>query len=385
MAVKDNVGRVRAVWENIPTQVLIAVALLVALAFPLLGAAGLLQEVWMRVAAKVAIYVLLALGLNIIIGETGLLNLGYVAFFAIGAYTTAILSSPRFDLDFPFWSLIILSALAAMAFGFLLGLPTLRLRGDYLAIVTLAFGEITRITLNNWEPLTNGPGGIPGIHEPVIAGFAVNSNTKFYYLTLLLIVLAMVALRNLKNSRIGRAWNALREDELAAECSGINIARAKLLSFMISAMLAGVAGCIFAGFQAFVNPQYFDLMQSVLIVSMVVLGGMGSLAGVVVGAVALDSLPEVIRHVFSDWLPAILGENFYASWPQPLQTFFTEFDRFRMLFFGLAMVLMIVFRPEGLIPNRRRARELRETDPLLQSEAVQSQYDLDAGREDLEV
>lgn len=371
------------IFARIPTWILIAGAIVLAFAFPMLHLYGLMGAVWVRLGAKIAIFVILALGLNIIIGETGLLNLGYIAFFAVGAYTTAILSSPWFDIHFPWWFLFLISGILATFFGLLLGLPTLRLRGDYLAIVTLAFGEIMRITLNNWETLTNGPGGIPGIDEPVFFGLRIDTNTEFYYLALLVILGCIIVIRNLKNSKLGRALNALREDELAAECSGIYVARIKLLSFMVSALFAGLAGAIFASLQKFVNPFYFSFMQSVLVVSMVVLGGMGSIAGAVVGAVALDSLPEIIRHVLADWLPLIFGEGFYRTWPRQLQSLFLDFDTYRMLIFGAVIVAMMIFRPEGLIPNRRRQRELREADPRLLEEASVGLFDIEEGREEL--
>lgn len=373
------------IYIRIPTPVLIVIALAVAVVLPLFNVYGTMSQVWVRLAARAAILVILALGLNIIIGDTGLLNLGYIAFFAIGAYSTAILASPRFGLHLPFWLLILIGGLLAMIFGLLLGLPTLRLRGDYLAIVTLAFGEIIRITANNWETLTNGPGGIPFIDQPQIFSYRIDTNIEYYYLALVAITISIILIYNLKNSRIGRAWNALREDEIAAESMGINVANAKLLSFMISAIFAGVAGSIFASFQQFVNPQYFIFMQSVLVVCMVVLGGMGSIAGGVAGAIFIDATPEIIRHSFSDWLPSIFGANFYANWPQFLQNFFLEFDRYRLLIFGILIVLMMIFRPEGIIPNRRRQRELHETDPRVLAEMDESQYGLEEGKKDLEV
>ncbi len=371
------------IFVRIPTWALVTTAIVLAFAFPLLHFYGFIGAVWIRLGAKVAIFVILALGLNIIIGETGLLNLGYIAFFGVGAYTTAVLSSPWFGIHLPWWFLFFLSGIMAVFFGFLLGLPTLRLRGDYLAIVTLAFGEIMRITLNNWDALTNGPGGIPFVDEPVFIGLRVDTNTEFYYLALFVILGCILVIRNLKNSRFGRALNALREDELAAECSGINVARVKLLSFMLSALFAGFAGAIFASLQKFVNPFYFSFMQSVLVVSMVVMGGMGSIAGAVVGAIALDTLPEVIRHLLADWFPLIFGEGFYRGWPRQLQSLFLDFDTYRMLIFGAVIVIMMIFKPEGIVPNRRRQRELRELDPRLLEEASVGLFDIEEGREDL--
>ncbi len=371
-------------WK-VPIPVWLGLVLFLALIFPLFHVFGLMGSVWVRLGVRVGIYVVLALGLNLIMGETGLLHLGYIAFFAVGAYTTAIFASPRFGFHLPFWFLFLLSGFLAMIFGLFIGIPTLKLRGDYLAIVTLAFGEIIRLTANNWEYLTNGPGGIPGIYDPVILGFKIDSNLKYYYLTLVLIVLSILAIRNLKNSRFGRVWNALREDEIAAECSGINVARVKLLSFMLSSLFAGWAGCIFASIQKFVNPQYFVFMQSVVVVCMVVLGGMGSIAGAVAGAVALDSLPELIRHSFTAWLPTAFGPQFMTSLPQPIQNFFIDFDRYRMLLFGLIIVIMMIYRPEGLIPDIVWKREVQEVDPRVLEERQQSLFNLEEGRSDLEV
>lgn len=373
------------IFWKVPLPIWIGLIFLTAFLFPLLNVFGLMGSVWVRLGVRVGIYVVLALGLNIIMGETGLLHLGYIAFFAVGAYTTAIFASPRFGFHLPFWFLFLFSGFMAMLFGILIGIPTLRLRGDYLAIVTLAFGEIVRLTANNWEYVTNGPGGIPGIYDPVILGFKIDSNLKYYYLTLLLIVLSVIAIRNLKNSRFGRVWNALREDEIAAQCSGINISQVKLLSFMLSSLFAGWAGCVFASLQKFVNPQYFVFMQSVVVVCMVVLGGMGSIAGAIAGAVALDSLPELIRHAFRVWVPAFFGAEAIASLPPIVQNFFINFDRYRMLLFGLIIVIMMIYRPEGLIPDIVWRKEVHETDPRILEEQRESAFDLEEGKSDLEV
>ncbi len=370
---------------NVPLPFWLGLILVLVVGFPLLNVFGLIGSVWVRLAVRVGIYVVLALGLNLIMGETGLLHLGYIAFFAVGAYTTAIFASPRFGFHLPFWFLFLLSGFLAMIFGLFIGVPTLKLRGDYLAIVTLAFGEIIRLTANNWEYVTNGPGGIPGIYDPVILGFKINDNIKYYYLVLILIILSIIAIRNLKNSRFGRAWNALREDEIAAECAGINVSQVKLMSFMLSSVFAGWAGCIFASLQKFVNPQYFVFMQSVVVVCMVVLGGMGSIAGAVAGAVALDSLPELIRHAFRVWIPAIFGSEVVSSWPAPIQSFFIDFDRYRMLLFGLIIVIMMIYRPEGLIPDIVWKREVHEVDPRVLEEQRQEMFDLEEGKSDLEV
>ncbi len=357
-------------------------ALVLAITFPLLEQAGLMDTLWLRLGTRTLVYVLLALGLNLVLGETGLLHLGYVAFFAVGAYTTAILSSPRLGYHWNFWAIMGLAIAVSSLFGFVVGFPTLRLRGDYLAIVTLAFGEITRITFNNWESVTNGPGGIPGIYPPVIFGWLVDKPIEFYYLLLIAVVLVVIVLTNIKNSRIGRAWNALREDEIAANHAGVRSMGMKMLAVVISSGIAGLAGAIFAYYQQFINPTYFIFMQSVIVVCMVVLGGMGSIPGAIAGAVVLDMTPEVIRQVFTNWLPSALGPDFL---PQVQTAMQTDFDRYRMLLFGIIIVLMVIFRPEGLLPNALWRREVHEEDPREAEHTRQRLFDFEEGHKDLEV
>ncbi len=375
-------ARILDFFDRVPRWVYIALALAFAIAFPMLEYFGLIQTLWLRVGTRVLVYVLLAVGLNLVLGETGLLHLGYVAFFAVGAYSTALLSSPRFGLQWNFWVIIAIAMGLAMLFGFLIAVPTLRLRGDYLAIVTLAFGEITRMTLNNWESLTNGPGGIPGIYPPVIFGWTVDSPMEFFYLLLVAVVIIVSLLNNIKNSRIGRAWNALREDEIAAHHSGVRPTHAKMLAVVMSSGIAGLAGAIFAYYQQFINPTYFLFMQSVIVVSMVVLGGMGSIPGAILGAVVLDATPEVIRQAFTSWLPSAVGPNFLPGVQAAMQT---EFDRYRMAIFGLVIVLMVVFRPEGLLPNKLWRREVHEEDPRELEKTSQHLFDFEEGKQDLEV
>jgi branched-chain amino acid transport system permease protein len=370
------------VFGRLPRWVYVAAALLFAIIFPMLEYFGLMQTLWLRLGTRTLVYVLLAVGLNLVLGETGLLHLGYVAFFAVGAYSTAILSSPRFDLHWNFWAIILVGMGLAMLFGFLVGVPSLRLRGDYLAIVTLAFGEIMRMTLNNWEWLTNGPGGIPGIFPPSIFGWVVDQPAEFYYLLLVFVVIIVALVSNLKNSRIGRAWNALREDEIAAHHAGVRPTQAKMLAVVMSSGIAGLAGAIFAYYQQFINPTYFLFMQSVIVVCMVVLGGMGSIPGAVLGAVVLDGTPEVIRQTFTTWLPSALGSDFMPGVQAALQT---DFDRYRMLIFGVVIVVMVIFRPEGLLPNQLWRREVHEEDPRELEHTRQHLFDFEEGRQDLEV
>ena len=375
-------ARISGFFDRVPRWVYIVAALVFAIAFPLFEYFGLMQTLWLRVGTRALVYVLLAVGLNLVLGETGLLHLGYVAFFAVGAYTTAILSSPRFDIQWNFWAIIALAMGLSMLFGFLIGLPTLRLRGDYLAIVTLAFGEITRMTLNNWEGLTNGPGGIPGIYPPNIFGWTVDSPMEFFYLLLVSVVIIVWLLNNIKNSRIGRAWNALREDEIAAHHSGVNPLQAKMLAVVMSSGIAGLAGAIFAYYQQFINPTYFLFMQSTIVVCMVVLGGMGSIPGALLGAIVLDTTPEVIRQTFTTWLPGAFGSDFLPGVQAALQT---EFDRYRMAIFGLTIVLMVIFRPEGLLPNKMWRREVHEEDPRELEKTRQHLFDFEEGKQDLGV
>lgn len=277
-----------------------------------------LNNYYRDIMTLTGIYIVLALGLNLIVGQAGLLNLGYVAFYAIGAYTYAILST-TFGLSF--WPGLVLGAMSSAGFAVLLGLPTLRLRGDYFAIVTLGLGEITRIILNNWDSMTNGPNGISNIGRPVIAGYTFHTTLDFYYLILVIVIITVFAMRRLMVSRIGRAWIAIREDEIAAEAMGINTFRLKLLAFVLGSAWAGMTGVFFAAKMAFVSPESFTFFESVLILCMVVLGGMGSIPGIILGAFLLITLPEMFR----------------------------DFQDYRMLAFGAALVVMMIFRPQGLL------------------------------------
>ena len=315
---------------------------------------------WVRITNYAILYVLLALGLNIVVGFAGLLDLGYVAFYAVGAYTYALLASPHFNLHLPFWIILPIGAAIAALFGVLLGAPTLKLRGDYLAIVTLGFGEIVRIFLNNLSRpvnITNGPQGLAGI-DPFsfgtfslaspgsIGGLAFSGPIKYYYL-LVVVMLAVIVLNlRLQNSRIGRAWEAIREDEIAARAMGINTRNLKLLAFAMGATFGGVAGGMFAAIQAFISPESFVLVESIMVVSMVVLGGMGNIWGVILGAILLSFTPEILRWTVDPAQQALFGRSLI------------EPEVIRMLLFGLALVLIMLFRPAGLLPSAVRKREL---------------------------
>jgi branched-chain amino acid transport system permease protein len=277
-----------------------------------------LNDYYRDIMTLTGMYVVLALGLNLVVGQAGLLNLGYVAFYAIGAYTYAILST-TFGLSF--WPGLIAGGSAAAICAVLLGMPTLRLRGDYFAIVTLGLGEITRIVLNNWDNMTGGPNGISRIGRPMIAGYELHTTLDFYYLIIAIVIVTVFAMSRLIASRIGRAWIAIREDEVAAGAMGVNTYRLKLLAFVLASAWAGLVGVFFSAKMAFVSPESFTFFESVLILCMVVLGGMGSIPGIILGALLLITLPEIFR----------------------------DFQDYRMLAFGVALVLMMVFRPQGLL------------------------------------
>jgi branched-chain amino acid transport system permease protein len=317
---------------------------------------------WVRITNYAILYVLLALGLNIVVGFAGLLDLGYVAFYAVGAYTYALLASPQFGLHLPFWVILPIGAAVAAFFGVALGAPTLKLRGDYLAIVTLGFGEIVRIFLNNLSRpvnITNGPIGISRIDPFTLDGFSFGTYQSFlglefsapikYYYLLLLVALGIIVVNlRLQNSRVGRAWEAIREDEVAARAMGIDTRNLKLLAFAMGASFGGVAGGMFSAIQGFISPESFVLVESIMVVSMVVLGGMGNIWGVILGAVLLSFVPEILRWTVTPVQEALFGRML------------VEPEVIRMLLFGLALVLVMLFRPAGLLPSAVRKRELEE-------------------------
>ncbi|MGV3741618.1 MAG: ABC transporter permease subunit [Burkholderiaceae bacterium] len=345
---------------------------------------------WVRIMDFALLYIMLALGLNIVVGFAGLLDLGYIAFYAIGAYLAGLLASPQFavvlesfvsqypavgeslvamfgpeiaqnGIHLPIWVIVPLAAVLAAFFGALLGAPTLKLRGDYLAIVTLGFGEIIRIFMNNLNGpvnITNGPQGINMI-DPVrvfgislsgeagsqatvqIGSYAMPSVNAYYFLFLFLCVLIVFVSVRLQNSRLGRAWIAIREDEVAAKAMGINTRNVKLLAFAMGASFGGIAGAMFASFQGFVSPESFSLTESIAVLAMVVLGGMGHIPGVVLGGLILAALPEVLRHVVEPVQLSIFGKVLI------------EAEILRQLLYGLAMVLIMLNRPSGLWPAPR--------------------------------
>ncbi len=369
------------------------VAAVLALAFPLV--AGQFGNAWVRIADIALLYIMLALGLNVVVGFAGLLDLGYIAFFAIGAYLAALLASPQFvaiieslqleypvagewllqvagpalaadGLHLPVWLIVPIAAVAAGAAGALLGAPTLKLRGDYLAIVTLGFGEIIRIFMNNLNGpvnITNGPQGI-NLIDPIRIGdlslagepgsggivrlgeLALPSVTAYYYLFLLLCVVTIFMSTRLQHSRLGRAWIAIREDEVAAKAMGINVRNMKLLAFAMGSTFGGVAGAMFASFQGFISPESFTLTESIAILAMVVLGGIGHIPGVVLGAVLLAALPELLRHTVEPLQVALFGQVVI------------EAEVLRQMLYGLALVLIMLARPAGLWPSPRKEDRL---------------------------
>ena len=321
--------------------------LLFAVSWPFMASRGAID-----LATLTLIYIMLGLGLNVVVGLAGLLDLGYVGFYAVGAYSYALLNT-YFGLSF--WECLPIAGLLAATFGFLLGFPVLRLRGDYLAIVTLGFGEIIRILLNNMTTLTGGPNGISGIPKPTLGGLefnrtvkdggfgtfhdffgiAYNANHKvifLYLMALVLVVATLFVINRLLRMPLGRAWEALREDEIACKSLGLNPTIIKLTAFTIGACFAGFAGSFFASRQGFISPESFVFIESAIVLAIVVLGGMGSQIGVVLAAIVMTVLPELAR----------------------------EFNEYRMLMFGLLMVFMMIWRPQGLLPMSRPHMELRK-------------------------
>ncbi|HET7342601.1 MAG TPA: branched-chain amino acid ABC transporter permease [Methylomirabilota bacterium] len=331
---------------------------------------GVWNGYYLEVATQVGIFVALALGLNIVVGLAGLLDLGYVAFFAVGAYTWAIVGSPQgnaiFGHGFPlpavmFYPFLLVGLFVAAATGILLGLPVLRLRGDYLAIVTLGFGEVIRVLANNLDKpinFTNGPQGITPIGRPPVPPFVPYSEA-FYFLVLAIAVVVILVNRRLEDSPIGRAWEAMREDELAAQAMGVPLVRSKLLAFACGASFAGVMGVVFSAKQLFINPESFTFLESIGVLAMVILGGMGSIPGAVVGASVVTVLNLQVLKGFSLWLNelknadvTVLGYNL-ANLPTQLEP-----AKYERMVFGLILVIMMIVRPQGLFPARRRQREL---------------------------
>ncbi|MFA5845012.1 MAG: ABC transporter ATP-binding protein [Coriobacteriia bacterium] len=361
----------------------VAVALLLVMVPTALQAASGLGFL-VRILVVVGIWVLLALGLNIVVGYAGLLDLGYIAFYAMGGYVGVLIGqtvSGRLG-GGTYWAMLIPAALAGALTGLALGFPVLRLRGDYLAIVTLGFGEIVRICLNNdLLGLSNGATGLPRGVETItppwpsmwlqdnvrfptpIGEFVFGPNLFWYFVVLLLIIGTIVVIRRLDDSRLGRAWVAMRENEVAAAACGVNIRTQKLWAFSLGAMSGGIAGVTFAYVQQFISPESFTFMESVFVVCIVVLGGMGSIPGVIVGALLIRGIPDLIQGLMVAGVIRLSGD---------VTSMITGY---RFLVFGLLMVIMMAVRPQGIIPSKRRALELRPDDARVLAEEDQQLWD----------
>jgi branched-chain amino acid transport system permease protein len=316
------------------------------------------------------IYAILALGLNVVVGYTGILHLGIAAFFGIGAYITGILSVPAYPFGWPFLATLAASTAGAALAGILLGAPTLRLRGDYVAIVTLGFGEVTRFSLRNLEEITAGTRGLNPVPPPSLPGFLHGplalvgiepdwslDYRLFYFLALGLLLLVIVMLKNLERSRLGRAWVAIREDQLAATCMGIRAPRVKLSAFALGCGLAGMAGSLYATtLTSTAGPDAFDFNRSVLMLCCVILGGLGSLRGTLLGVLLLIGFDNVAAPIVDGWIQ--------RADINPDGNRFLTFSNWKLMFFGLALILMMRFRPEGLLPSHTIEAELAEPHPL---------------------
>ncbi len=374
----------------------LALLALILISFPFIDQAA--QTNWIATVIQILIFALLALGLNIVVGYAGLLDLGYAAFFAIGAYTTGLLSSPQLNIEWNFWLVLPIAAAVAAIAGVILGSPTLPLRGDYLAIVTLGFGEIVPVVFRNltnvqlYEPissivatiqghperaicllgcqsgfnLTGGEAGINPIGRPtlpLIGTFETGQYLPWYYLVLFLVVFSALMIGRLRNSRLGRAWTAIREDELAASAMGINLVQTKLLAFAMGATFSGFAGAFYGSYISAIFPSVFDFSVSVIILCMVILGGLGNITGVLLGCIIimaadrlyLPQLAQVLKSLLSTSVLPNIGNpglrDFLATSVDPIQM--------RLLLFGLTLVVMMIIRPEGLVPSEERQAELR--------------------------
>ena len=331
-AAKENNGKIKMAvlaktrQYKMPGLIVIAIAVIILPFFVSMYQTSIITSALM--------YIILGLGLNIVVGLGGLLNLGYAAFYAVGAYTYALL---YYHFGLSFWLALPLGALFSALMGLIIGFPVLRLRGDYLAIVTLAFGEITRLVLENWNDFSFGPSGIANIARPAIAGVKMRlpQTTIFvYFIALALTILTIIIVGRLENSRIGRAWEAMREDEIACQSMGIDLTKAKLMAFSLGAIWAGFAGVLLAAKTTFINPASFTVWESIVVLCVVVIGGMGSIPGVIAGALVFTLLPEYLR----------------------------AFSEYRMLVFGIALVVMMIFRPGGMIKKIRKSYKFKDGD-----------------------
>jgi branched-chain amino acid transport system permease protein len=373
-------------YIDAPRQIKIFLGVLVLVVlFPILGWAN---GYYLEIAIQIGIFVALALGLNIVVGFVGLLNLGFVAFYAIGAYLWAIFGSPQANAFIPgnlfplspnwFFVFLVLSIIVGALTGFVLGLPVLRLRGDYLAIVTLGFAEVVRALMNNLDKpvnFTNGPRGIapiskpPLFFQPVLEFFGLQVPEAqlyplyFYFLILFLVCLIIWVTRQLENSRVGRAWKAIREDEIAAAAMGVPVVRMKLLGFAVGASFAAAVGVLFAAKQVFINPESFTFMESIGVLAMVILGGMGSIPGAILGATGVTILNLQLLKGLSLWLNGLRQSGAVLSIPllgsYSLSQLPAQFEpaKYERMVFGLILILMMIFRPQGVLPAGRERKK----------------------------
>jgi branched-chain amino acid transport system permease protein len=379
-------------WANRNREnLLIAIAILVFALYPLV-------DQWLGIDrmgswGPILIYVILAMGLNVVVGYAGLLDLGYAAFFAIGAYTMGLLTSSTSYLVqqgwIPerlqhFWPALALSWIVAATFGILLGAPTLRLRGDYLAIVTLGFGEIVPNFFLNAETITGGVAGINPIAKPpsiTIFGhevsFSPTEQRNWYWLILAIAVLSFFMIRRFYNSRLGRTWAAIREDEIAASSMGVNLVKTKLLAFAIGASFAGFAGSVYASYFQYVHPDNFQFSVSITILAMVILGGLGNIYGAVVGALLIGFFDRILAEELNrpmHWIGGQVGNEFLAT---------HDLKQDKFLVFGLALVIMMLLRPEGLVPSARRRAELHPESEDISEAGNQQMYDVEHAHQEL--
>ena len=309
---------------------------------------------YLDVSIRVGVYLLLALGLNLVIGYTGLLDLGFIGVFGVACYTTAILNTN----GVPFVISSLAAVVSVVIFRFLIGLPVIRLKGDYLAIATLGFGEIVRLVANNWDALTNGPRGLPKVGQKIesinFGFYSLTSSLEIYLFTLAMVFLGVLVSYRIENSRIGRALVAIREDEIASSLIGINVSKLKLFVFVISGVFGAIAGVIYTHKVGYITPNLIQFWDSILLVAIVVIGGIGSIPGVILGAILFYGIPELLRDV--------LG---------------SQLTEYRMLVFGLIMLIMVIFRPQGLIPSERRKIELKPEDSKIKEEEDQSLFNIE--------
>ncbi|HEX2625653.1 MAG TPA: branched-chain amino acid ABC transporter permease [Candidatus Limnocylindrales bacterium] len=367
-APRPSSGGMRSRWTNFAdhhrsSSILIGMAIAgLLLGFlPILPPLNFIQSAnpWYDAFANAGVYVLLAMGLNVVVGLAGLLDLGYAAFFAIGAYTYAYSNSPYAQQDLPFFPMLFVGAAVAAVFGIALGAPTLRLRGDYLAIMTLGFGEIVPIVFVNSDPFTNGTNGIGGIYRPealpVLGEFSPLTSFNYMIVMIVIVTLAMMLLYRLHDSRIGRAWMAIREDELAAAANGINTVATKLLAFALGATTSGLAGVFNASKLTIVSPDQFSFTVSFTVIAMIIVGGMGNIWGVAVGAFVVFMIQAVVLKQLS-----AIAEQLASAGLIPQEIAHINFVEYQYLLFGIALVVMMLKRPEGLFPSQVRRAELHE-------------------------